>query len=251
VRSIQGIPLLTQLASIQPRSWGCIKALLGIIRNLCSNSLNSAQLKQSCIIEKLMQVLYDAYTEINNKTNNGTQVVSVVKVDDVNLMDIVELSSMCLLMLAKEFSNQIIMKDLDCIGFFVQMFFCPLGQVQKSAVSILAELSANRECAVVIETQVGLQQFVQAHFCNQFGQLKSIAELGAGNANAHSSVILQNVTTLMQRLQEHKSVISKNPGFGQFGSQIEQFGANSNQGYYNQHFQGEMNFPSQNSNGFF
>ncbi|RNA01032.1 catenin beta-1 [Brachionus plicatilis] len=246
VRSLQGIPLLTQLASIQPRAWGCVKALLGIVRNLCNNSLNSAQLKQNCVIEKLMQILYDAYTEINVKTNNGAQVVSVVKVDDVNLMDIVELSSTCLLMLAKEHTNQIIMKDLDCIGFFVQMFFSPLSQIQKSAASLLAELSANRECAVVIEAQSGLQQFVQANFCNQFGQLKSIAELGSAGNSAHASVILQHVTTLMQRLQEHKSV-HRNASFsGNFAApQAEQFGHPM---YFNQQFPSDVTF---NPSGFF
>lgn len=246
VRSLQGIPLLTQLASIQPRAWGCVKALLGIVRNLCNNSLNSAQLKQNCIIEKLMQILYDAYTEINVKTNNGTQLVSVVKADDVNLMDIVELSSTCLLMLAKEYTNQIIMKDLDCIGFFVQMFFSPLSPIQKSAVSLLAELSANRECSVVIEAQAGLQQFVQANFCNQFGQLKSIAELGSAGNSPHASVILQHVTTLMQRLQEHKAQLNRNGSFnGNFPQQIDQFGHPI---FFNQQFPSDVNF---SPNGFF
>jgi len=195
-----------------------------------------------------MQVLYDAYTEINVKTNNGSQVVSVVKCDDVNLMDIVELSAACLLMLAKEYTNQIIMKDLDCIVFFVQMFYSTLSQVQKAAASLLAELSANKECAGVIDGQAGLQQYVQANFCNQFGQLKTIAELGSGNSSAHASVILQHVTTLMQRLQEHKANGGRSgaaASFQQQFQQVEQFGQ---QMYFGQQqFGGEMNF----QNGFY
>lgn len=246
VRSIQGIPLLCQIASIKPRAWGCIRALLGIIRNLLWNSSNAPQLKQNLVIEKLMQILYDAYTEINVRTNNGAQQASVVKVDDVNLLDIVDLSSGCLLVLAKEYSNQMIMKDLDCIGFFVQMFYSQLNQIQKSAGMILAELSANRDCAVVIDTQSGFHQFIQARFCNQFGQLKSIAEIGNAANSSHVSFVLQHVTTMMQRLQEHKQGVQRQASFPGFANQ-EQF-----QMYYGQQFSGASEFAQpQQQQGFY
>lgn len=211
VRLINGLSIITQLMCIQPRSWPCIKAVLGLVRNFCTNQLNSQQLRSNCIIEKLMQILYDAYTEIQTKTNNGVQANLVVKIEDVNMLDIVDMSSSSLLVLAKEYQNQIIMKDLDCIGFFVQMFYSPIVNIQKAAVSLLAELAANKECADVIEQQAGLHQFVQANFCNQFGVLKTISELsGGGNSsngqsNTNASITLQHVTTLMQRLQEHKA----------------------------------------------
>ncbi len=98
-----------------------------------------------------------------------------------------------------------IMKELDCIGFFVQMFYSSITSVQRSAVSILAELSTNKECAEVIEQQAGLHQFVQANFCNQYGLLKTIAEISQDKSGNHASIILQHVTTLMQRLQEHRN----------------------------------------------
>jgi len=206
-RSFNGIQLLVQLMSIQPRSWPVIKALLGVVRNLCSNQANAQMLRANCIIEKLMQILYDAYTEIQMRTNQAqcASALNILKVDDVNLFDIVDSSSAALLILAKDYQNQIIMKDLDCIGFFVQMFFSPLFAIQKSASSLLNELSANKECGMVIEQQPGFQQFIQVNFCNQFGQLKSMAELSAQtNNNSNVPVILQNVTTIMQRLQENR-----------------------------------------------
>lgn len=238
VRSVNGLNLIIQLMSQQPRVWPCVKALLGLVRNFCSNQLNATQLRTNCVIEKLMQILYDAYTEINSRTNNGASLVGsssqIVKVEDVNLLDIVDLSSAALLLLAKDYPNQIIMKELDCIGFFVQMFYSPVLNIQKAAVSILAELAANKDCAEVIEQQAGLQQFVQANFCNQFGVLKTIAELSAANSNA--SIVLQHVTTLMQRLQEHKNSLhiranntsASYPQFDNFNQQQQQ------QMYYNQ-----------------
>jgi catenin beta 1 len=219
VRSINGLHVITQLTCIQPRSWPCIKAALGLIRNFCTNQLNANQLRSNCMIEKLMQILYDAYTEIQIKVQQQQQQAQqainfnnlVIKLEDVNLFDIVEASSSALLLLAKEYQNQIIMKDLDCIGFFVQMFYSPISLIQKAAASLLAELATNKECADVIEQQAGLHQFVQANFCNQYGVLKTIAEIAghgtvvAGGNSSHASIILQHVTTLMQRLQDHKN----------------------------------------------
>jgi hypothetical protein len=157
-----------------------------------------------------MQILFDAYTEIQMRTNSGANMPAnnVLKIDDVNMFDILEASSSALLILAKDLPNQQIMKDLDCIGFFVQMFYSSIGSVQRSAVSLLAELACSRDCAAVVEQQHGLHQFVQANFCNQYGLLKTIAEISSGGAatlNSQASSILQHVTTLMQRLQEHKN----------------------------------------------
>jgi catenin beta 1 len=206
VRSVNGLSIITQLMSIQPRSWPCIKAVLGLVRNFCTNQLNANQLRSNCMIEKLMQILYDAYTEIQMRSQQQPNQL-VYKIEDVNLFDIVEASSSALLLLAKEYQNQIIMKDLDCIGFFVQMFYSPITLIQKAASSLLAELSASKECAEVIEQQAGLHQFVQANFCNQYGVLKTLAEIStvASTNSSHASIILQHVTTLMQRLQDHKN----------------------------------------------
>ena len=207
VRSINGLNIITQLMVLQPRSWPVIKAVLGLVRNFCSNQLNANQLRTNGIIEKLMQILFDAYTEIQARTNGSANITQVVKIDDVNLFDIVDASSSALLILAKEYQNQMIMKDLDCLGFFVQMFFSPLALIQKAAASLLAELSTSKECADVIENHPGLSQFVQANFCNQYGSLKSIAELSGSTtqANSNASIILQHVTTFMQRIQDHKT----------------------------------------------
>lgn len=209
VRTVNGLNVITQLMCIQPRAWSIIKAVLGLVRNFCSNQLNAQHLRQNGIIEKLMQILFDAYTEIQMRTSGGTNMPSnnILKIDDVNMFDIVEASSAALLILAKDAPNQQIMKDLDCIGFFVQMFYSSITCIQRSSASILAELATNNECAEVIEQQPGLHQFVQGNFCNQYGLLKTIAEISSsqGSTNSQASVILQHVTTLMQRLQENKN----------------------------------------------
>lgn len=245
VRSINGLNIITQLMCIQPRAWSVIKAVLGLVRNFCSNQLNAQQLRQNAIIEKLMQILFDAYTEIQMRTNGGTNVPAnnVLKIDDVNMFDIVEASASALLILAKDYQNQQIMKELDCIGFFVQMFYSSITNMQRSSVSILAELATNKECAEVIEQQAGLHQFVQANFCNQYGLLKTIAELstvqGSASTTTNASIILQHVTTLMQRLQEHKNqrALLNQQRFGAPQCmQQEQFGAQQFSGQQQQQF---------------
>jgi len=237
VRAVNGLNIIAQLMCIQPRAWSVIKAVLGVVRNFCSNQLNAQHLRQNGMIEKLMQILFDAYTEIQMRTSGGTNMPAnnVLKIDDVNMFDIVEASSAALLLLAKDIQNQMIMKELDCIGFFVQMFYSSITSIQRSAVSILAELSTNKECAEVIEQQVGLHQFVQANFCNQYGLLKTIAEISQDKPGNHASIILQHVTTLMQRLQDHRN----QRAYFQQQQQQHQFGQ---QQFYGQQQQQQYNF---------
>ena len=47
VRAINGIQVITQLMCIQPRAWSVIKAVLGLVRNFCSNQLNAQMLRQN------------------------------------------------------------------------------------------------------------------------------------------------------------------------------------------------------------
>jgi len=105
VRSVNGLNIVAQLMCIQPRSWSVIKAVLGVVRNFCSNQLNAQHLRQTGIIEKLMQILFDAYTEIQMRTSGGTNlpVNNILKIDDVNMFDIIEASSAALLLLGEIF----------------------------------------------------------------------------------------------------------------------------------------------------
>ena len=217
-RAAAGIPILTQLMVMQPRMWSCIKAALGLVRNICSNPANANDLRSNCIIEKLMQILYDAYTELQTRISAQPALAAAtsIKHDDVNMFDIVDASATALLLLAKEYANQLIMKDLDCIGFFVQMFYSSNVLIQKAAASLLAELAASKDCSEVIEQQPGVQHFITTTFCNQYGQLKSVEEMAASvppaatvpissSGHSHVSTILQHVNTLMHRTQEHRN----------------------------------------------
>ena len=209
VRNINGIGIFTQLLDVTPRSWMVIKATLGVVKNFCLNQVNQGQLRANGIIEKLMRVLYDAYTEIQVRTKGSGPANSIVKVDDVNLMDIVDGCASALVMLAKDHQVQIYMKELECLIFFVQLFYSPFTSIQRAGASLLAELAASKECAIVIEQQQGFQQFIQANFCNEYGMLKSIAEVSGAQTqaanNTQTTTILQHVHTLVQRLQEHKT----------------------------------------------
>lgn len=207
VRSINGLTIIAQLMDVRPRSWSVIKAVLGLIRNFASNQLNANHIRANEIIAKLTQILYDSVSEIQMRTNNGTLLANVIKVDDVNLFDIVEACSSVLLILAKDYQNQMKMLELDCLVFFVQMFYSPIVMIQKAGSSLLAELSANKDCAHVISLQPNFNEFVQAHFCNQYGIIKTIAELtgSATQPDPNASTILQHVTTFMQKIQEHKN----------------------------------------------
>lgn len=198
MRSVNGLAVISDLMSMIPRNMMVMKTLLGLIRNFCSNQLNSAHMRQFSIIEKLMQVLYETYTQI--------QMHGMISLDDTKLTDIIDACSAALIILAKEPTNQLLMKKLDCISFFVQMFYSPVSNIRKAAAILLAELSSSSECALDIEQQPGLLQFVQENFYNQYGNIKTIAELSAnGTPNASSTLILQHVSTMMQRLQEHNA----------------------------------------------
>ena len=244
IRNINGIGIFTQLLDVNPRSWFVIKAALGVVKNFCMNQANQGQLRSNGIIEKLMRVLYDAYTEIEMRTKGVGPTNSVVKVDEVNLMDIIDGCASALVMLAKDHQVQIIMKELECLIFFVHLFYSPFIVIQRAGASLLAELAASKECALVIEQQQGFQQFIQNHFCNEYGMLKSIAEVSNVNAQNGATTVLQHVHTLVQRLQDHKSQRMQQqqqratsfPQFSHQASSADQFGSqvpHQNGAYYN------------------
>lgn len=201
VRSLNGIGVINQLFSVRPYNWQVIKAALGLTRNLCSNQLNAHQIRQFNVIQSCTQVFYDAYMHINHMAIHGGD---PTKVDNVSLFDIIDLSATALNLLAKDYHNQIIMNELECIKFFAQVF-CDtrFASIQKNGATLLAELSTSKECAQVIEKMPEIHQYVQMNFCNQYGALKTLAELGTSNTTLTS--ILQSVTTMMQRLQEHRN----------------------------------------------
>jgi hypothetical protein len=202
IRSINGIGVIVQLFNYQPYNWQVIKAALGLVRNLCGNQLNALQIRQHMTIQHLTQVFYDAYVQIQSiQAHNGDP----TKVDGVSLFDIVDLSSTALVMLARDYQNQSIMNELECVRFFGTVFVDGrYPNIQKAGAALLAELSMSRECAQVIEKMGDVHQYIQLNLCNQYGKLQTLAELGA-STNPVTTSIHQSVTTMMQRLHEHKN----------------------------------------------
>lgn len=84
----------------------------------------------------------------------------------------------------------------------MQMLYSPLVGIQRPAASILAELATTAECAIVIEQFPGFHDFIQANFCNQFGQLVSVSQMANAGGNVN---VLQHVTTMMEKIQEHRN----------------------------------------------
>lgn len=207
-RSMNGFYVIMQFMEKRPRSWDCIKASLGLIRNICLNKQNFDHVPPNFIIEKVMQILFDVYTEINNRLINATNTNEnlVIMLDGVNLLTVFDLCILSLMVLSKDKKNQLIMRDLECIPFFIQMFTSSIVQIQKGVSSIIVELSGTKECADIVERQPGFQMFIQSNFYNQFGNIKTPAELCEINKSlSHSSTILQNVSLMVQRLTDHRT----------------------------------------------
>jgi hypothetical protein len=157
MKAYNGVVLLLNLLSVKPYNWSIIKATLGVIRNFAANGLNMQFLKSLQIIEKIMQILFDGYNEAQHK-----QVVN-----DVNLIDIIDASSNIILLLMKDYQNQIHMKNINCIGFFVQLLNTQHDKIQNIASGLLAEMSKNKECISTIDQQPGVQFYLTKTFNNR------------------------------------------------------------------------------------
>lgn len=180
IRANNGIPLAANLMSIQPRKWAVVKPTLGLVRNLAGSAMNLQHFKSCFMLEKLMHVLYDAF----NEAQRGQMLV-----DDVKMIDMVEAAANNLLLLAKDFQNQVFLKDFNCIPFITQLFYSPVPGIQRVSASILVELVKNKDCAEVIEQQPGIQQVI-AQYLNGYKNDATLANL---------------TNSLMQGLQEARA----------------------------------------------
>lgn len=189
------------------RSWNCVRHILTVIKNLCQNPTNAHGLRQACIINNLMQVLFEAYNECSGRITRGVSLqITEESGDTINLSDIIEFCSRPLLILAKDPQNQVDMRQMECISFFVTMFYAAhLPVAQKVASSLLAELSVNPTCLQVILNDPYFESFVHANFCNSKGQLLNTFEAAQQNAGPHVQVIVQNLSTILQRMTELKN----------------------------------------------
>jgi len=208
-RQINGFIVVSQLLDMQPCSWQINKAVAGLIRNLSMVQTNYNHIRATQIIVKLTRTFYQCVQLIYERTNKGLIQTQVIKLDDVNLFEVVEICSQALSNFAKDYHNQNVFLEQDCIDFFAEIFCSNLVLLQKAGAGLLADLATRKECAHVIE-QKGLVQFIQANYYNQFGVLKTITELTGGSAekaNSNAATILQSVGSLMQRVQEHKQAL--------------------------------------------
>ncbi len=106
-------------------------------------------IKNVQIIEKTMQILFDAYNEAQRK-----QVAN-----EVNLMDIIDASSNIVLLLMKDFGNRLHVKNINCVGFFVRLLNTKHDKKQQIAAGLLADLAQNKECVASIDQQPGVHYY--------------------------------------------------------------------------------------------
>lgn len=178
MKAYNGVVLLLNLLAVKPYNWSIIKATLGVVRNFAANTLNMPFLKTLQIVEKTMQILFDAFNEAQHK-----QVVN-----DVNLIDIIESSSNIISLLMKDYQNQVHMKNINCIGFFVQLLTTQHDKIQRIAAGLLAELSQNKECVAAIDSQPGVQFYLTKTFSRP------------------EAVVDNNAKTLLYNINEFKAL---------------------------------------------
>jgi len=197
VRAYQGLGTLTTLMSQYiPRNWSVTKALLGVVRNFVSNPSNNDEMRKYGMIQNVTTILYDAFTIIWQKTQQGRVPTAEIRLDGINMYEIVEAAAGSLAILAKDFNNKIIMRDLDCIGFFMQLFGSPLAGLQRPAASILAELADSRECASVL-LATGCRQFIEANYLAQLGQMPP-----SGVTTTGTQALIHYVAAIYEKLSQ-------------------------------------------------
>lgn len=69
LRACNGMAILASVIQIVPRSWGVIKALLGVVRNLAANQMNIECMRAFNMISHLMMILYDTVNLIQSKVD--------------------------------------------------------------------------------------------------------------------------------------------------------------------------------------
>ncbi|CAF0879070.1 unnamed protein product, partial [Didymodactylos carnosus] len=146
VRDINGISIIVELLNPSRYSWPIIKSTISLIRNLALSPNNLSALRENDAIPKLAQLLIRSHQELQRQASKMDS-----NNNNIGFSDILEASIGALHIIAKDPSNRIIIRDLDCIPLFVRLLYLPSVSIQRAAAGVLCELVNDRICAEIIE----------------------------------------------------------------------------------------------------
>lgn len=166
IRINNGIPILVKLLNTSTR-WFLIKVVVGLLRNLAYNVQNHQQFREQQAINKLIVLLIKAHNEVKRHKTNETNTLNAngaiigtnlsnnpVYIDGVSMNDILEGTVGALQLLAKQQINRdLIRPNNELIQILVELLYNEQESVQRVAVGMLCELSAEKEGADKIEQE--------------------------------------------------------------------------------------------------
>merc|ERR1740116_700428 len=154
VRLNGGLPTIVRLMH-PPSRWPLVKAVIGLIRNLALCPANHAPLRENGSIPRLVHLLIRAFQDTQGGgtlQRRGGQAAGSYA-DGVRMEEIVEGTVGALHILAREGHNRAIIRGLSVIPIFVQLLYNEIENIQRVAAGVLCELAADKEGAVMIETE--------------------------------------------------------------------------------------------------
>ncbi|CAF0841782.1 unnamed protein product [Didymodactylos carnosus] len=158
VKKLCGIPYFVKLLNIKhwKKDWPTVKATIGLIKNLALSASNLSSLRENGAIPKLVQLLtvVDQERQQIQKSHEDIHHMNNLNHTEHTLDIIIG----ALHTLAKNQTNRIIIRELNCIPIFVRCHYLPHCQLQRTSSEMLNELRQDLECNQIIETQLGTQK---------------------------------------------------------------------------------------------
>ena len=145
VRLHYGLPVVVDLLRPESR-WSLKKAVIGLLRNLALCPANYAALRENNAIQKLVELLPQAYHELGAIASNMlTPDYQLRAYDGVKMEEIVEGIVGTLHILAKDKHNREIIRNIKIIPTIVELLYSPSDNLKRVAVGVLCELALDKE----------------------------------------------------------------------------------------------------------
>merc|ERR1719273_219651 len=157
-----------------PSRWPLVKAVIGLIRNLALCSANHSPLSEHGSIPRLVHLLIRAFQDTQGRSR-GQSAGSYA--DGVRMEEIVEGTVGALHILSREAHDRAIIRGLSVIPIFVQLLYNEIENIQRVAAGVLCELAADKEGAVMIESEGATAPLTELLHSRNEGVGESIAEI--------------------------------------------------------------------------
>lgn len=116
VRNVNGLLPIIDLLNPTLYSWPIIKSTISLTRNLALSPSNLAVLREIGAIDKLAQLSMQTHQEYQRQQPNVELIDNYIRMDDI-----LESCISALHIIAKDPSNRIVIRDLECIPLFVRV----------------------------------------------------------------------------------------------------------------------------------